>query len=271
MHAMQMSPSVIAPNASALLASWFTGPSDGLQFPIRRHQSQSRRLFTPRLITSIRQVRTLRSREPGSPSITLLTLISVTHRNLGTGRCDGLGIDLEKRGLEVRKLFYAAFARGLVKDGYDPEEALQEIYRGLLARNLGRCPFDASKSSFGHYVHIVARCVLANYIRKEKRRGFYESNESQLSVPGEDQFSIQDVCDLRVGTKIEPGSLEELSRSISVSTGSRPVGTGSPHSIHEALQMLADGHPRRKVCAMLGVESHWLDTVLQGAKAHLLG
>lgn len=82
----------------------------------------------------------------------------------------GLGIDLHTRGHEVRKLFYAGFGRRVARSGFDPEEVLQEIFRGILARNNGKCPFDATKSSFGHYVHMVIECILNNYHRKEMRR-----------------------------------------------------------------------------------------------------
>ena len=81
----------------------------------------------------------------------------------------GLGIDLDKRSHEVRKLLFAGFGRRMFLSGYDPEDVLQEVYKGLLVRNSGKCPFDPSKSSFGHYVHMVASCVLSNYHRKHHR------------------------------------------------------------------------------------------------------
>jgi hypothetical protein len=81
-----------------------------------------------------------------------------------------LGIDLENRAHEVAKLFYAGFGRRCFTQGYDTEEVLQEVYKGLLARNAGSCPYDPRKSSFGHYVHMVCSCILSNYHRKERRR-----------------------------------------------------------------------------------------------------
>jgi len=79
------------------------------------------------------------------------------------------GIDLAKRGHEVRKLFYAGFGRRVIKYGYDPDDVLQEIYKGLLVRNQGKCPFDPTKSSFGHYVHMVCGCIVSNYRRRYSR------------------------------------------------------------------------------------------------------
>jgi len=92
----------------------------------------------------------------------------------------GLGIDLAKRGHEVRKLFYAGFARRVFARGYDPEDVLQELYKALLIRNRGKCPWDPLKSSFGHYVHMVAGCIISNYNR---RYGRLEKNEV-FGVPG---------------------------------------------------------------------------------------
>lgn len=80
-----------------------------------------------------------------------------------------LGIDLENRSHEVRKLLFAGFGKKIVAMGYDPEDVLQDVYRGLLARNNGKCPWDARKASFGHYVHMVCGCILSNYHRRYDR------------------------------------------------------------------------------------------------------
>jgi len=47
---------------------------------------------------------------------------------------------------------------------------LQEVYKGLLVRNQGKCPFDPTKGSFGHYVTMVCQCVFTNYHVREQRR-----------------------------------------------------------------------------------------------------
>jgi len=103
-----------------------------------------------------------------------------------------LGIDLENRSHEVAKLMYAGFGGRIFKGGYDPEEVLQEIYKGLLARNIGKCPWDIRKSSFGHYVHMVIGCVLSNYHRREQRRRGRE--QTGLYTIGEDGWHIDDVA-----------------------------------------------------------------------------
>ena len=116
------------------------------------------------------------------PMLTLARFLGELGTRRDGGVSGGLGIDLKKRAHEVRKLFYAGgFTRTLLREGIDPEDFLQEVYRGLLTRNNGTCPWDHSKSSFGHYVHIVIRCLLSNYLRKERRHTSME----EVSTDGE--------------------------------------------------------------------------------------
>ena len=86
-----------------------------------------------------------------------------------TRRPSHVGIDLEKRGHEVAKLLFAGFSGMIRAGGYDPEDVLQEVYKGILIRNAGKCPFDPAKATFGHYVHMVCSCVVTNYHRRLQR------------------------------------------------------------------------------------------------------
>lgn len=104
-----------------------------------------------------------------------------------------LGIDLVRRGREVAKLFYAGFGAKVAGAGIDPEEVLQEVYRGILVRNAGTCPWDARKSSFGHYVHMVCSCIVSNFFRRENRRRAVEQVGIR-SRTGEGLESIVDVA-----------------------------------------------------------------------------
>ena len=79
------------------------------------------------------------------------------------------GINLEIKFLDVKRLFLSGFGSRVLKMGYDPDDVLQEIYKGLLIRNRGRCSWDQGKSSFGSYVHMVAGCIISNYTRKSER------------------------------------------------------------------------------------------------------
>lgn len=205
-------------------------------------------------------------RDTGEPAIVLATSATLARVlspvTLKKAVKPKLGIDLAVRGIEVRKLFYAAFARGLARDGYDPEDALQEVYRGLLARNNGTCPFDARKSSFGHYVHIVTKCVLANWIRKERRRGSFESNETTLTRFTSEEsgraYRIEDEGPWRYSLAPSETDIQRLSREM-----------GADARTEKAIRLLIDGHSRKEVLGRLGVEPKWLEGVLAGARGVL--
>jgi hypothetical protein len=82
------------------------------------------------------------------------------------------------------------------QNGYDPEDVLQEVYKGLLVRNAGKCPWDPAKSSFGHYVHMVCGCILSNYHRK--------------------QYRIREVEQLGISSPIEEGGWADVASNTTV-------------------------------------------------------
>lgn len=111
---------------------------------------------------------------PEQLSVEAFRLPTKKDQTLSVGPPIPLGIDLAARGHEVRKLLYKGFGARIARRGFDIEDVLQEVYKGLLTRNKGICPFDARKSSFGHYVHMVSGCILSNYERKMGRRAEHE-------------------------------------------------------------------------------------------------
>lgn len=151
-----------------------------------------------------------------------------------------LGIDLAARGHEVRKLLFAGFGARIMRSGYDPDEVLQEVYRGILARNRGKCPFDVKKSSFGHYVHMVAECVLLNYHRRESRR--HQVEQVGMSTPA----SMRDEPEGQTGT-VDVAAVAERVLVDHHAAGSTAEG------LHEALRRL-DQHLQKKVSRGLAVD-----------------
>lgn len=115
-----------------------------------------------------------------------------------------VGIDLASRWAEVPKLLFAGFGRMIYACGYDPDEVVQEVYKGLLVRNRGKCPWDPAKSSFGHYVHMVARCVLLNFHRRQQR---YQSMES-VGIPGMGDDGTVTIVDTRDDRARPPDTLD---------------------------------------------------------------
>ena len=81
----------------------------------------------------------------------------------------GLGIDLAKYKEDIRMIFYKRQAQRILRKGLDPEEVLQEVYKGILIRNKGKCPYNPSKSAFSTYVVLVMDCVVMNLMNRNKR------------------------------------------------------------------------------------------------------
>lgn len=99
----------------------------------------------------------------------------------------GSGIDLGEKHKDIARILYAKFWRHIQALRLDPEDVLQEVYRGILVRNDGTCPWDESKGSFGSYVFMVCHCVLSNLSDRQKRKygkeyvGIPENLEIKLS------------------------------------------------------------------------------------------
>ena len=80
-----------------------------------------------------------------------------------------LGIDVEKYKEDIKKLFFKRQARKLASSGVDTEDILSEIYKGILIRNRGKCPFDPEKSAMSTYIVMVIDCITMNYMNKHNR------------------------------------------------------------------------------------------------------
>lgn len=105
---------------------------------------------------------------------------------------------------EVRKLLFAGFMGKMMSKGYDPEEVLQEVYKGLLVRNRGKCPFEEGKGSFGHYVHMVISCILTNYHRKQSRR----MDRDSVPLCEETDIGQWGSCEIGYGTELRERVLQ---------------------------------------------------------------
>jgi len=199
---------------------------------------------------------------PFPTQITTLDLFGVKVEETPPAPTIALGIDLESRSLEVKKLLYAGFGRRIVAMGYDPEDVLQEVYKGLLARNLGSCPWDARKSSFGHYVHMVCGCILSNYHRKYNRINSQET----IGV-----FMMRDggLCEVDVaesnyawedgdqGDAIQESELlVELNQALKKLSADGPLEDGKYCKRELSLQilpLLVDGWKRREIAGHLEI------------------
>lgn len=177
-------------------------------------------------------------------------------------RLDGVvGIELgarsQRKGVdfkadEVRKLLWRGFAGKMLSQGYDPEDVLQEVYRGLLVRNKGKCPWDARKSTFGHYVYLVIGCVLTNYHRKQARR--IDKDAVSLTVTNKDGDELMDIgqfgsCKIHDGSELgDMLALDELAQYLET----LPDVTPEALLGREILPLVASGHQRAEIVLETG-------------------
>jgi DNA-directed RNA polymerase specialized sigma24 family protein len=169
-----------------------------------------------------------------------------------------LGIDLKNRAGEVAKLLFAGYGRRIYSWGYDPDDVLQEIYKGILIRNLGTCPWDAKKSSFGHYVHLVCGCLLSNYHRKQSRIRAVE--QVGLNAQTEDGFVNVDAADA-CATRVECASYLDTTPMVDKDfidymvqrVDAMGVPTEGRQMALLVLPLAIEGHGRQEIAAALNV------------------
>jgi len=177
-----------------------------------------------------------------------------------------LGIDLKNRGHEVAKLFYAGFGNTARRKGWDTQDVLQEVYKALLVRNKGKCPWDPRKSSFGHYVHMVCRGVMSNYARKYNRIYNAESYGSK-TASGE----IVDVADSSIPQCDGGlGEVENFSRRNALTRFIYERATVEGVDLKllgPCLNMISEGHTQKEISKTLGVGSDKVSTVVRFIRA----
>lgn len=87
-----------------------------------------------------------------------------------------LGIDVEAKMQDIIKIVYKFFKVPNVS----MEELLQEVFLAIIHKNQTRSAHDPRKSSFGHYVYMVANNVCINLVHKNKR---HEKERNSLDAP----------------------------------------------------------------------------------------
>lgn len=87
-----------------------------------------------------------------------------------------LGVDVVAKKQDVIKIVHKWFR----VEGVTMEELLQEVFLAIVHKNHTRSAHDPRKSSFGHYVYLVANNVCINLVHKQRR---YSREQETLDAP----------------------------------------------------------------------------------------
>lgn len=101
-----------------------------------------------------------------------------------------LGIDVKAKRKDIIKIVYKYFKVPEIS----MDELLQEVYVAILHKNYTRSAHNPTKSSFGHYVYMVANNVCINLVHKKKR---FERERDSIDTPygQDDDRTLLDTVD----------------------------------------------------------------------------
>ena len=87
-----------------------------------------------------------------------------------------MGVDVVAKQPDIKKLVHKFFK----VESYQMEELLQEVYVAIIHKNQTRSAHDPRKSSFGHYIYMVANNVCINIVNRKRR---YDKESESLDSP----------------------------------------------------------------------------------------
>lgn len=93
-----------------------------------------------------------------------------------------LGIDVKQKMPDIIRIVHKFFR---VQD-VPMEELLQEVYATIIHKNHTRSACDLRKSSFSHYVFMIANNVCINFANRKKR---YDRERDSIDAPAGDDDS----------------------------------------------------------------------------------
>lgn len=122
-----------------------------------------------------------------------------------------LGVDVVKKRGDIIKLVHKFFS----VEGIPMEELLQEVYAAILHKNYTKSAHDPRKSSFGHYVYMVANNVCINLVHKKKR---YDKERDSIFEPiNQDERPLVETAEAEPSSNFEESErvieLEAVCRS----------------------------------------------------------
>lgn len=165
------------------------------------------------------------------------------------------GIDIGEKKKDIERLFYSFFAKKAAAEGLPIDDLLQEIYKGILARNIGKGAWNPKRGSFGSYVHMVANSVYLNFRNKELKRGIREKSvDTSTSQIDNNQDNI-----------VESDYINEEMLVSEFSTWVKNrKGLGDPAAY--VVCLLRQGKKKKEIAAELGINHTTLHKIIDGLR-----
>lgn len=116
-----------------------------------------------------------------------------------------LGVDVEAKRHDIIKIVHKHFHVPEVP----MDELLQEIYLAIIHKNYTRSAHDPRKSSFGHYVYMVANNVCINLVHRKKR---HDKERESLDAPigGDDSRTLLETSEAPPSDEDSDGFVERM-------------------------------------------------------------
>ena len=101
-----------------------------------------------------------------------------------------VGVDVIAKQKDIIKLVHKFFH----VEGVPMEELLQDVYVAIIHKNRTRSAHNPNKSSFGHYVYMVANNVCINLVHRNKRYG-KESESLDACASSDDTRNLLNIIE----------------------------------------------------------------------------
>lgn len=123
-----------------------------------------------------------------------------------SGKVVPLGVDVVAKRQDIVKIVHKFFEVHSVS----MDELLQEVFVAIIHKNYTRSAHDPRKSSFGHYVYMVANNVCINLVHR-KRRYDKESESIDAPLSCDDSRTVLDTVE---APQDRPDELSEMMQEV---------------------------------------------------------
>lgn len=111
----------------------------------------------------------------------------------------------------VRRIFFRRFSARVRWAGIDPDDALQDIYVGLLTRSKGKSAWDPSRGALSTWIYVAISGMVINMADTQRRRG-----RTTLGVEDDVSDSVACEADTDITDRVYEDVAAEMEVPVSV-------------------------------------------------------